>query len=157
MTAIWEPWTPEIGQHVRILTRPECFYCREDHDVEVGATGVISEINEPPALDLGPAAAAHRFWVLFDDPEIATRTAAGCMESHFAAIELEPITEATEVPADDRRPPRGGDAPTPPARRAGLRTSARARAPVPNLQADTAPARAATTERETPPAEPGGG
>ena len=88
MHDIWEPWVPEIGQRVRVLSRPECFYCREDHDPEVGQTGVVTHFA-PPSMD-ETGASAHYIWIRFDDPTIAERTVARCDISHFAAAELEP-------------------------------------------------------------------
>lgn len=89
LAAVFEPWEPEIGQRVTILARPECFYCRADHDAEVGATGVVTAIHAPDLTE--PGSTAHRFWVRYDDPDIANRTESGTDESHFAAVELEPL------------------------------------------------------------------
>lgn len=94
MSEIWEPWQPEVGDRVRVLARPECFYCREDHDAEVGATGVVSAVHPPKHLaheQEWEAAQAHRYWVHFDDSTIVERTVAGVIESHFAAAELVPV------------------------------------------------------------------
>jgi hypothetical protein len=93
MSAVWEPWHPVIGQRVRVLARPECFYCREDHDAETGETGVIFDLWAPVGEPMEPGQAAHRVWVRFDDPTIRQRTVHGCLFSHFAVIELEPVNE----------------------------------------------------------------
>jgi hypothetical protein len=94
-TAFWEPWQPEVGQRVRVLSRPECFYCREDEAAEAGAAGVVTSLKESPYLtgSADPGEAAHHIWVQFDDPMIATRTVHGCQESHFAAAELAPLDD----------------------------------------------------------------
>ena len=89
MRDLWKPWSPEIGQRVRVLNRPECFYCREDHDLEVGQTGVVTHFASP-CMD-EPGASAHDIWIRFDDPTIAERTVARTGISHFAATELEPV------------------------------------------------------------------
>jgi hypothetical protein len=82
---VWEPWQPKVGQRVRVLSRPECFYCRESPD-EDGLIGVVDEIRSPEAsTDDG---AAHRFWVTFAE----VIPSHGCDLSHFAAIELEPVS-----------------------------------------------------------------
>lgn len=110
-------YRPKVGDRVRVLARPECFYCREDHDAEVGETGVITHIHLPPYITDMAAAMAHQYWVRFDDPTIAERTLAGVEESHFAACELEPQT-----PADagaDARGEDGAEVAAEPARREG--------------------------------------
>ena len=90
MTAVWEPITFGVGDRVRVLARPECFYCREDHDAEVGETGVVEFVGSRHG-----SPDHHPIWVEFDDPDIVTRTASGTDCSHFAAIELE-LTERSE-------------------------------------------------------------
>lgn len=82
----WEPHTFEVGDRVRVLSRPECEYCRQDHDDEVGETGIVEEINRARSEH-------HPIWVRFDDPTITERTFSGTQFSHFAAIELEPLTD----------------------------------------------------------------
>lgn len=93
----WEPWHPRLGQRVRVLSRPECHYCREDHDAEVGAVGIISRIEGPGAAycdgEWDRDIAAHPYWVTFDVPLTGTVAAAGGLQgmNSFAAIELEPV------------------------------------------------------------------
>jgi hypothetical protein len=86
MSAVWEPWRPEIGQRVRVRISPECvlvdgdgtvFHHAEWHD---GVTGVVYRDDFP----LGwPNRAGHRFAVKVDQP-VGGRIA-------VAAIELEPV------------------------------------------------------------------
>ncbi len=89
---VYEPWTPEVGQRVRVLARPECFYCRESGEPEVGLEGTVFEIRHPCKPEdervgrADPGCYAHRIWVRLD-VEVDN-----CHISHFAAIELEPVT-----------------------------------------------------------------
>lgn len=88
---VWEPWTPQIGQRVRVRSRPECYYCREYGEEEAGLAGTVFAIRppcEPNDEQRGraePGAYAHRFWVKLDVQ------VDGCNFAHFAAIELEPV------------------------------------------------------------------
>jgi hypothetical protein len=92
VTDVWEPIAFVVGDRVRVLARPECHYCREDHDAEVGETGTVTGIYPPPYLDdAEPDGLAHTVWVAFDDETITERTVVGVPESHFAACELERI------------------------------------------------------------------
>ena len=86
MSDFWEPWTPQIGQRVRVLPRPECFYCREEGEQEVGLIGQVTDIEFTPWPIDEKGAPAHRYWVTFDD-----RAATDCGMNHFAAGELEPV------------------------------------------------------------------
>lgn len=86
MSDVWMPWTPQVRQRVRVLTRPECHYCRQDHDAEVGATGVVEFIGSRNG-----SPDDHPIWVDFDDSSISERTVSGTDFSHFAACELEPV------------------------------------------------------------------
>jgi hypothetical protein len=97
-----EPWEPvrfEVGQRVRVLARPECEYCREWHDQEVGQEGVIDAITHErwkmtrAANEGDTDFLAHHYWVELDDG------VGGCSLSHFAAIELEPLPGAQEARA----------------------------------------------------------
>lgn len=75
------------GVTVKVLTRPECYYCRggEDEDGLIGTIEHVgfrnyrqkSEIREPGESD-------HIYWVEFPD-EIPSQ---GTHHSHFAACEL---------------------------------------------------------------------
>lgn len=83
MSDFWEPWTPQVGQRVRVLARPECFYCRQEGAQETGVVGVVEGIRPADPTILEPGAAAHVYWVEADDFP--------CGLSHFAAGELEPV------------------------------------------------------------------
>lgn len=91
MSDVWEPWTPTKGQRVRVLPRPECYYCRGDGEKEIGLEGTVYGIWPPCSPDdermgrADPGCYAHRFWVKLD-AEVD-----GCDISHFAAVELEPV------------------------------------------------------------------
>lgn len=89
----WEPVGFAVGDRVRVLARPECFYCREDHDAEVGETGTVTRIYLPTFVEGTPSAGQHIVWVAFDDPTIVERTLARSLESHFAPSELILISE----------------------------------------------------------------
>lgn len=88
-TGFVEPWQPKVGQRVRVLARPECFYCRGAED-EVGLVGIVESVgyrtHRLPSERTEPGERAHRFWVAFPD-EIPS---SGTHHSHFAAAELEP-------------------------------------------------------------------
>ena len=82
MASYWEPWQPQIGQRVRVLPRPECFYCREEGGQEVGAIGVVTSVDDHNRGSNEPGSEAHVYWVEADEFP--------CGLSHFAAGELEP-------------------------------------------------------------------
>ena len=79
MTAdVWEPYSLEEGQRVRVRLSGEC---RQYHEPEEdGATGYIDSITTQAELDIDNAKAidpqdivtiedAHVYWVMFDDPD----------------------------------------------------------------------------------------
>lgn len=87
-----EAWVPKVGDRVRVLSRPECHYCREHGEEEVGLTGRIDAVlpcskavlpcSQPPGHGSG-GCCTHPVWVEFDDVGPDGKW------SHFAAIELE--------------------------------------------------------------------
>jgi len=82
-----EPWEPiqwQQGDRVQILSRPECYYCREEGESEAGLVGrvhSIETIDDPE--DWSPEALAHRYHVVLDEPEQR-------IVYYLAAIELQP-------------------------------------------------------------------
>ena len=84
-TGAWEPWQPQVGQVVRVLPRPECWYCRE-FEGEDGAIGVVEAIQDPGSDE--PGASAHVYWVRFCDPVPLERVAWPTGRGEFAACEL---------------------------------------------------------------------
>lgn len=80
-----EAWVPKVGDRVRVLSRPECHYCCEHGEEEVGLTGRIDAIL-PCRQDKDHRSGGHcthPIWVEFDDVGPDGKW------SHFAAIELE--------------------------------------------------------------------
>lgn len=87
MADYWEPWTPEVGQRVRVRISPECDYCDIDED---GMTAVVELIDEiDPTLDY--TLNAHRWWVILDVPPDGY-----VHRRNYAAIELEPLPLVTD-------------------------------------------------------------
>lgn len=95
MSDIWEPWTPQIGQRVRVSLSAECQFRYTTgithHPVMDGAIGVVREGvgHRCEGHDAG-----HAYAVWFEPVLIETssegfplRWVAHC----FAAIELEPV------------------------------------------------------------------
>lgn len=104
-TEFWEPWTPAIGQHVRIRLSAECqFQYRNGSQVKHftqsdGAVGRVIDRHESALYggcrhdDHDPG---HRFIVLFDPPVVVEqhdryRYRHTLVSQCFAAIELEPL------------------------------------------------------------------
>lgn len=94
-------YVPRGGDRVRVLSRPECQYCREQHDQEIGLTGTVWEIGneQHPHRHLVESEAdflSHGVWVDLDEP------VNNCSVSHFAPAELELVSEPLAA-ADARR------------------------------------------------------
>ena len=101
MISIWdappdafvEPWTPVVGQRVRVKTNPECEWCgfvqRGDYGIRVnGAIGTVVRGD----IDL----LGHRWQVKFDTPICALLPSGEDYPVHywdFAASELIPLDE----------------------------------------------------------------
>ncbi len=101
---IWEPWTPEIGQPVRIRISGECELVgapgtpagdageRGHRPEEDGRTGVV--IEHPLGINAaGLDAQGHRYRVRRDGPLIG-----GYRAGVYAAIELEPLAPPAPAP-----------------------------------------------------------
>ena len=92
LPAALRPREFKVGDRVRVLPRPECFYCRESGEAEIGLTGKVTDISPPcrPEDEQNGRADrgcfAHKVWVEFEDA-----SPGGCDLSHFAPTELEPI------------------------------------------------------------------
>lgn len=102
--AIWEPWTPAVGQRVIIRTRGECLASRADYDgptgdirtwsdghlpEEDGALGTVIACEPWCPYYAEPDHGAHRFHVRFDlQIPFGDRLLRDCC---YAAIELEPV------------------------------------------------------------------
>ncbi len=90
--AVWMPdgLTFKIGDRVRVLPRPECYYCRSAED-ENGLVGTIEHIGERSyrlrSELTEPGERAHVYWVVFPDEIPSSRT----YHSHFAASEIVPL------------------------------------------------------------------
>jgi hypothetical protein len=82
----WEPWTPEVGQRVRLRMTTECRYCRPDVLTLDGQPGVVEDIGHGPAPTTDPDWQSHRYWVRLDDRRLGT---VGL--THQAAAELIPM------------------------------------------------------------------
>lgn len=96
----WEPWTPKIGQRVRVVLSGECQMQGssdspkeqlrgEAHGGEKwnGKTGTVVRINWRPEL----TRQGHRFTVDWDEPEWISGWPRGIKGDNYAAIELEPL------------------------------------------------------------------
>lgn len=98
LPAALRPREFKVGDRVRVLPRPECSYCYETHDQEVGMTGTVTGVGHSGAFheDEDPGfvreATAHPYWVRFDrtlpDP---SPHAPPMVMNHFAHTELEPL------------------------------------------------------------------
>ena len=74
----YEPWHPQVGQRVRIVSNPECPLC-SDRDC-AGLTGVVESIDYlidelepaewpyPGERDPGLDVAGHYYWIRTDQP-----------------------------------------------------------------------------------------
>jgi hypothetical protein len=74
----WEPWVPEIGQHVRYRKSAECGYGATPDGITGVVTGIATEARLRAA---GIESPGHRFEVTFS---------AG-FRDRCAALELEPL------------------------------------------------------------------
>lgn len=90
----WEPWTPEVGQRVRVRLSGECQFAEQNggaHTVyiepfsEDGVIGRAVPAVWPTALEAG-----HAYFVAFEDGQGAASSGRG---GWYAAMELEPIGE----------------------------------------------------------------
>ena len=92
MSDAWEPIALQVGDRVRVLSRPECYYCRSAED-EDGLVGTIEHIGDRNyrwrSEAREPGEEAHIYWVEFPD-EIPSQ---GTHHSHFAACELALFSE----------------------------------------------------------------
>ena len=86
-SAPYEPWTPQLGQRVKVVLSPECDYCNVEED---GRIGTVVTLGHLPGVD-SYRIAAHRVWVRFDDVQPLDTGA-----SNFAVVELEPCTHGVE-------------------------------------------------------------
>lgn len=82
--AWWEPWTPTVGQRVRIRLSEECDQVGHSRQED----GVVSTIVE---IDPSGGGVGHPYAVTFDPP-IVDGQIPGYV-NWFAAIELEPVDD----------------------------------------------------------------
>ena len=99
--ASWEPWTPQVGDRVRVRLSGECPYCFEGgefdsgEEIQDGDAVTVSRIRTELEMweeGCSDAGLMHRYWVLNDLGQM----------SHFAAAELELLSDS-EPAADERR------------------------------------------------------
>ena len=97
MSDFYEPWTPEVGQRVRVRISAEC-QVRPDPGSGADRSGVIGHVEWEDGLTgvvmphpVGEAMAAqgHRYMVKWDQERILDDERFNA--SPYAAIELEPI------------------------------------------------------------------
>jgi hypothetical protein len=114
---VWEPWTPEIGQRVRIRVSPECpvvhlsrldDVLRGHHTDYTGEIGVVEGIsrydpNDHEAVSAGDTNDGHDFYV--SDHDLYPDGRWHRVSAFFAAIELEPVFDP---PAPEHRAEGGG-------------------------------------------------
>jgi len=123
-TTSWEPWTPTIGQRVRVRLSGECQY--RPHIIRVPSLvclGPATSGGHPPELDRAvghiirsstapmcrcadrpPDEDPHRYAVELTPWVYSRDGLKPCMGAYFAAIELEPICArcgATLAPEQD--------------------------------------------------------
>lgn len=75
--------TFKVGDRVRVLSRPECYYCREFGADEEGLIGIVDRTEHTRLHHGDPDYLRHHIWVTLET-EVA-----GCDLSHFAPTELE--------------------------------------------------------------------
>jgi hypothetical protein len=113
MRETWAPWTPKVGQRVRVRVSLECQYCldprfRQCYEralADDGRTATVYSVghdecscrydgDDPP--DAGHV--AHDVWVKwddrrsYDDPVVRVGDWECPFDAHFAAAELEPVS-----------------------------------------------------------------
>lgn len=112
MSDPFEPWVPEVGQHVRVRVSLECLYCcdprftacYERAVADDGRTGTVYEVGHPDPCfvcfgedEPDRAHMAHHVWVKwderreYDDPPVRIGTWEIPFDAVFAPCELEPI------------------------------------------------------------------
>lgn len=89
LDAPWEPWTPKVGDRVRIRFSAECRgHVEESNPDAERADGAIGTVIEWPKKK----SANHPITVAYDAPWWSPEVGATCFAGHWAVIELEPLT-----------------------------------------------------------------
>jgi hypothetical protein len=89
--SIWEPWSPQVGQRVRIRLNRECRLQMTGHGAWAnGLVGVVEAVIHPEG-DSITSEPGHRFLVVYAQEQIVDGRPLG--GSRYAAVELEPIKE----------------------------------------------------------------
>lgn len=110
----WQPWTPRVGQRVRVRLSGECAARQHHHDTdarrvtlgpgghyatEEGREGVIVACTRQLCAEWRRDHWGHGVHVIYDEPfeiELADGSAAKAIGQAYAAIELEPLEEVPE-------------------------------------------------------------
>lgn len=107
MTRYYEPWSPKLGDRVRVHIRLEC---EADHAGQPSHTGTVTEVTPTEEIDLSDdeilqtvgegddpdeylrsvrAYDGHRIWVSYDEPFFLTTTGRPLKHDLCAVVELE--------------------------------------------------------------------
>lgn len=116
--AWWKPWTPKVGDRVRVRVNMECSYCLDPHfpkcyDMALsddGRTGTVYDVGHDRCScrwedeEDGPSEdhLGHDVWIKWDERRSYDEPVLEGIpfDAHFAASELEPLGPSLRAATD---------------------------------------------------------